>query len=170
MNVTAKPLRWIRVHLIPAAVLDVRNLDVDHLIRASAPILAGFTLPTITLLATSTSPPPLREPALWAFTLASGCLLCSVHISMLNKRRSVLSNIVAFLAYMLGVFGLVAALFFTIWPGHEQPGSQERVYLVIIFGAVVIGTPVVISHLGLRSEPSGPGTDTGSNEVDQLFE
>ena len=120
--------------------------NMKKLVLSSAPMLAGFTLPTITLLLTSDPKnlPALREQALWSFVLATGLLIWSVQVGALARDDSKRTIYFAGGIYALGILSLVAALGFLFWPGTRE-GSVARIGLVIFLAVVIVGGTVAVA-------------------------
>jgi hypothetical protein len=111
----------------------------------AAPVLAGFTLASITLLVTTDQKnlPAQHEPALWSFVMATGLLIWSVQVGALARDRSRKTIYAAAGIYSGGILALLAALGFLFWPGPGE-GSWARIALVVALGAIIfVGTVVV---------------------------
>lgn len=118
--------------------------NMKSLITVTASVLAGFTLPTITLLITADPKnlPPAHEAALELFVVATGLLIWSVQVAALARQNSKKTIYVAAVIYAIGLIALVTALGFLLWPGRD--GATIRIVLVVILGLLILGGTLVV--------------------------
>jgi hypothetical protein len=121
--------------------------NLKSLLTSTGPLLAGFSLPSITLLVTSDPKnlPALHELALWSFLAATALLLWSTHVAALARQNSRKTIYVGAVVYVLGILALLVALAFLMLSAASEgsPVGMRLLLLLLVFAFAVGGTAIV---------------------------
>jgi hypothetical protein len=109
-----------------------------HFSRIVAPLLAGFTLPPVALLASGSTPgQPWRDVALSLFVVATGLLLCGFLLSIGSLYRDGLPpwGAVRFGITLVGLLSFTAALAVVIVAG-AGPGLRDLAAAILVLAVL----------------------------------